>query len=92
MQTIAFEDGVYRTSDPVVIAAIESHKNYGRDLWDSDELRVRAERAAAEGFLARVDDLPVDIKEQLKVKLGMRDFQMPAPEPDALRDAEQPSA
>jgi hypothetical protein len=80
LQTVMFEDGVLRTSDPIVIAAIEGHRTYGRDIWDADELRLKTERLAAEGLLARVDELPADIKDALRVKLGMTDFTMPAPE------------
>lgn len=92
LQTIMFQDGVYRTSDPVVIAAITSHRAYGRDLWDAEELRVRAERVAAENFVLQVDALPPDIKEQLRVKLGMEDFALPAPEPGTVVGSDSPSA
>jgi hypothetical protein len=92
LQTVRFEDGVLRTSDPIVIAAIENHKGYGRDMWDADVLKEKAERVAAEGFLARVDDLPFDIKEQLRVKLGMEDFPLPPPEPGSIVEQDPPSA
>lgn len=74
LMTVEFQNGALRTDDPVVIKAITTHKNFGRDTWDADELQERAERKAAENFLARVDTLPADIREQLKVKLGMDDF------------------
>jgi hypothetical protein len=92
LQTIRFDEGVLRTDDPVVIAAIESHKNYGRDIWDADQIKAKAERAAAENFLVQVDALPPDIKEQLRVKLGMEDFALPRPEPGTIVESDQPSA
>jgi hypothetical protein len=92
LQTIMFQDGVYRTADPVVIAAIESHRSYGRDLWDADQLKAKAERAAAENFVLQVDALPPDIKEQLRVKLGMEDFPLPAPAPGTIVEQDSPSA
>jgi hypothetical protein len=81
LKTIVFQDAEHRTSDPVEIAAIERHKNYGRDIWDSDEIRRKAERVAGENLLRSVDTLPPDIKEQLRAKLT--DFALPAPEAEA---------
>jgi len=92
LQTICFQDGVLRTSDSKVIEVIESHRAWGRDIWDADALKVKAERAAAENFLSRVDDLPVDIKEQLRVKLGLDDFALPPADPEAIVDRDAPTA
>lgn len=90
LQTVQFVDGVLRTRDAVVIAAIENHRAYGRDIWDADQIKEKAERKAAENFVSQVDALPPDIKERLRVKLGMEDFSLPAPEPGTVVDS--PSA
>ena len=84
LETIRFDEGVLRTQDPKVIEAIERHKNYGRDIWDADQIKQKAERVAAENLLLQVDALPHDIKEQLRVKLGMEDFPLPPPEPGSV--------
>lgn len=77
LHPVAFREGKFETRDPKMADALRHLRNYGRDFWDADEARAAADRAATEDILARVDRLPEDLKDKLRVRLGAQDFTLP---------------
>jgi hypothetical protein len=81
IKDIQFEDNCYRTSDPAEAALIRACKRFGLEVWDQDEKDRAQAQLMAEQLIERVDDLPADLKDRLRRKLGpsaeAHDFALP---------------
>lgn len=83
-RAVQFQNSLFETDDPELIAAIERSKSYGlgKAVWDADKFRQAAEDKQYESFVAQVNSNP-RLKERLSVDPRLKDFPVEAPPPAA---------
>lgn len=80
-----FKDNEFRTKDPVVIAKLDAHRNYGlrKDFWRAEEGRAEALESAVQGLIATVKVVadPETARRLIRELAPMAggDFELPKP-------------
>ena len=84
---VAFSEGIFETRDPRMAELVRKHPRFNITFFDADEVAEKSRRAYAQDVLERVDMLPEDVKEQLRVRLGAKEHQLPPAEGQGQAEA-----
>lgn len=71
---VFFDGGIFRTSDPELIEALDASNRFGiyRDYWDAEAVRFEADKREAEEIAERLANDP-QFADRLRVAIGKTD-------------------